>query len=141
MTENLTLPGIISQIPEEIVTQKGVRDGIEIEKGVTLSEIYLEKHEELFRQYSNYFIAYPDRFLDIIKPAESNFELFFYQRIFLRSLMRFKEVFVTAPRAWSKSFITILALVLQCIFLPGSKRFICAPKKGRTIVPCRCEAA
>lgn len=41
--------------------------------------------------------------------------------------MRFNEVYVVAPRAWSKSFITILGMMLQCIFTPGSKRFICAP--------------
>ena len=41
--------------------------------------------------------------------------------------MRFNEVYVVAPRAWSKSFITILGMILQCIFTPGSKRFICAP--------------
>ena len=43
--------------------------------------------------------------------------------------MRFKDIYVTAPRAFSKSFITILALILQCIFIPGTKRFICAPNK------------
>jgi hypothetical protein len=43
--------------------------------------------------------------------------------------MRFKDIYVTAPRAFSKSFITILALILQCVFMPGTKRFICAPNK------------
>ena len=43
--------------------------------------------------------------------------------------MRFKDIYVTAPRAFSKSFITILAMILQCIFIPGTKRFICAPNK------------
>ena len=46
--------------------------------------------------------------------------------------MRFKDIFVTAPRAFSKSFITILGLILQCIFMPGTKRFICAPGKGQS---------
>ena len=43
--------------------------------------------------------------------------------------MRFKDVFITAPRAYSKSFITILALFLQCVFIPGRKVFICANTK------------
>ena len=75
------------------------------------------------------FSAYPDLYLDLIKPQDSSFTLFFYQRITLRALMRFKDIYVTAPRAFSKSFITILALILQCIFIPGTKRFICAPNK------------
>ena len=43
--------------------------------------------------------------------------------------MRFKDVYVTAPRAFSKSFLTILALFLQCVFIPGRKVFICANTK------------
>ena len=75
------------------------------------------------------FTAYPDVYLDLIKPQDSSFTLFFDQRITLRALMRFKDIYVTAPRAFSKSFITILAMILQCIFIPGTKRFICAPNK------------
>ena len=45
--------------------------------------------------------------------------------------MRFKEVYVVACRAFSKSFITIL-LFLQCVFIPGTKRFICAPNKNQS---------
>lgn len=112
--------------------QRGMREGIEIEKGAILTEQYLEEHEELFREYADFFTAYPDIFLDIIKPEDSNFTLFFYQRIVLRAIMRFKEVYVTACRAFSKSFLTILAIFLQCVFIPGTKRFICAPAKNQS---------
>ena len=88
------------------------REGIELDKGVVLTNDYLESHEELFKQYAEFFTAYPDVFLDLIKPVDSNFDLFFYQRIVLRAIMRFKDIFVTAPRAFSKSFLTILAMIL-----------------------------
>ena len=78
------------------------------------------------------FTAYPDIFLDFITPEDSNFQLFFYQRTTLRAIMRYRDIYVTAPRAFSKSFITILGLILQCIFMPGTKRFICAPGKGQS---------
>ena len=107
----------------------GQRDGTIIEKGVILNENYLEKNMEKIGNVMSIFSAYPDIYLDIIKPQDSSFTLFFYQRITLRALMRFKDVFGTAPRAFSKSFITILAMMLQCIFIPGTKRFICAPNK------------
>lgn len=45
--------------------------------------------------------------------------------------MRFKTIYVTACRAWSKSFLTILGLMLQCIFIPNHKAFICAPNKSQ----------
>ena len=107
----------------------GQRDGTLIEKGVILNENYLEENKEKIGDVMSIFSAYPDVYLDLIKPQDSSFTLFFYQRITLRALMRFKDIFVTAPRAFSKSFITILAMILQCIFIPGTKRFICAPNK------------
>ena len=107
----------------------GEREGTQIDKGVILNEYYLQENLGNIGDVMSIFTAYPDIYLDIIKPQDSSFTLFFYQRITLRALMRFKDIFVTAPRAFSKSFITILAMILQCIFIPGTKRFICAPNK------------
>ena len=107
----------------------GQREGTIIDKGVILNENYLHTNLNNIGDVMSIFTAYPDIYLDIIKPQDSSFTLFFYQRITLRALMRFKDIFVTAPRAFSKSFITILAMILQCIFIPGTKRFICAPNK------------
>lgn len=114
------------------IIQRAERDGVEVEKGAVLTEEYLKAHEEDLRKTIDLYTAYPDIYLDTIKPADSTFELFFYQRIVLRAIMRYKEVFVTACRAFSKSFITILAIFLQCIFMPGTKRFICAPNKNQS---------
>ena len=114
------------------VIQRGYRDGIEIEKGIILNEEYLENNKDNIGDMMSIFTAYPDVFLDFITPEGSNFQLFFYQRITLRALMRYKKIYITAPRAFSKSFITILGLMLQCIFIPGTKRFICAPNKNQS---------
>ena len=117
---------------EEGKLKLAIRDGVELEKGVVITEEYLKQHEDLFIQYAELFTAYPDLYLDIIKPVDSNFELFFYQRIVLRALMRYKSIYITACRAFSKSFITILGMMLQCTFMPGTKRFICAPNKNQS---------
>lgn len=103
--------------------QHGERDGIEIEKGVVLNEAYMEEHFEELGDLFSLFSAYPDLYLDVITPTDSNFQLFFYQRLTLRAIMRYRDVYITAPRAFSKTFITVLGLILQCIFLPG--RFQC----------------
>lgn len=92
--------------------QRGFREGIEIEKGVILNEEYLLKNQQKIGEMMSIFTAYPDVFLDFITPEGSSFQLFFYQRITLRALMRYKDIYVTAPRAFSKSFITILGLIL-----------------------------
>lgn len=111
---------------------RGYKNGIEIEKGIVATEDYLRKNFDKIGEMLSIFTAYPDIFLDFITPEDSNFQLFFYQRITLRAIMRYRDIYVTAPRAFSKSFITILGLILQCIFMPGTKRFICAPGKGQS---------
>lgn len=111
---------------------RGYKDGIEIEKGTVVTEEFLKKNFDNIGDMLSIFTAYPDVFLDFIAPEENGMKLFFYQRVTLRSIMRYKNVYVTAPRAFSKSFITILGLMLQCIFMPGTKRFICAPGKGQS---------
>lgn len=115
-----------------VLSKRGQRRGIDIEKGVVINEDFLEKNYEPLGEILSEWTAYPDVYLDLIKPEESNFELFFYQRITLRAVMRYKDIYITAPRAFSKSFITILGLILQCIFIPGTKRFICAPNKNQS---------
>ena len=109
--------------------EKAERDGIELDKGSIVTEDYMAAHQKELEGWVNLFTAYPDYYLDIIKPKDSEFTLFFYQRFTLRALMRFRDIFITAPRAFSKSFITILAFMLQCIFIPGRKVFICANTK------------
>jgi hypothetical protein len=90
----------------------GEREGTIIDKGIILNEHYLTSNLGEIGGVMSIFSAYPDLYLDLIKPQDSSFTLFFYQRITLRALMRFKDIYVTAPRAFSKSFITILALIL-----------------------------
>lgn len=118
--KKIAMDDFTSQFSDDNIV-RGERDGVEIEKGVVLTEAYLEAHQEDLERIMGIFTAYPDLYLDTIKPADSNFTLFFYQRITLRAVMRYKEVYVTAPRAFSKSFITILGLMLQCIFMPGER--------------------
>lgn len=121
--------------PDELVVNNirmGIRDGTEVQKGITLNEDYLEKNFNEIGKMLDIFVAYPDIYLDTIKPTDSNFVLFFYQRIVLRALMRYKDIFITAPRAFSKSFIVILGMFLQCMFMPSTKRFICAPFKNQS---------
>ena len=98
-----------------------------VEKNVVLSRENVEKNRELLETYMEYFSVYPDIFLDVIAPADSKFHLYFYQRIFLRACMRFKYHYCIASRGYSKSFLSILAGILRCIFLPGTTMFLVAP--------------
>jgi len=48
----------------------------------------------------------------------------FYQRIFLRIVMRHRYVYATFPRAYSKSFLSMMALMLRCILYPNVHLFV-----------------
>ena len=98
-----------------------------IEKNVVLTKEKVQENRELIQKYMQYFSVYPDIFLDLISPADSKFHLYFYQRIFLRACMRFKYHYCIASRGYSKSFLSILAGILRCIFLPGTTMFIVCP--------------
>ena len=62
-------------------TNKLIRDGTELQKGVVITPAFLERNEELLKEYWDLFCVYPDIYLDLIKPSDSNFTLFFYQRM------------------------------------------------------------
>jgi len=112
--------------------QRYFRNNIEMEKGAILTTARIEKNRKLYEKYCTYFSTYPDLFIDLITPQTSNFQLFFYQRIFLRACMRYRYHYCTACRAFSKTFVSILALILKCVFQPRSKLFICAPGKEQS---------
>lgn len=109
------------------------RQGIKIDKGAVITSDELEKNFDLFVSYFDHFKWNPDLFVDLITPRNSKFKLLPYQRIFLRGCMRYRYNYVCACRAFSKSFLSVLAIYLRCIFLPGSKVFICAPGKEQSI--------
>lgn len=111
--------------------EKVYRQGIELEKGIILTEQFLEENEELFADVVQMMTAYPDLYLDMITPENSSFTLFPYQRVFLRACMRYNTLYITAARATSKTFLSILAKYLQCMALPNHVGSIVAPNKNQ----------
>ena len=91
----------------------------------------MERNEELLLDCWQIYSAYPDIYLDTIRPKNSNFDLFPYQRIFLRACMRYTTIYITAARATSKTFLSILAKNLQCVFVPNHVGSIVAPNKNQ----------
>ena len=79
---------------------------------------------EGLRKLIAFFRQYPDIFVDFIKGKDSTFNFLFYQRIFLRIVMRHRYVYATFPRAYSKSFLSMMALMIRCILYPNSHLFV-----------------
>ena len=112
-----------------------LRDGIPIEKSVTLTKQFLDNNRELFTKYLNLWILYPDLFLDAIQDSTDaiNFHLMPFQRIALRASMRYRYHFWTATRATSKSFTAYLSACVRAVLLPNSNIMIASDVKGTVI--------
>ena len=94
-----------------------------------LSEERVRAILPVVRDYVGYWREYPDKFIDFLCGPNSKFKLFFYQRIFLRAVIRHKYAYATFPRAYSKSFLSVLTLIIRCILYPGAKLFVCSGGK------------
>lgn len=68
-----------------------------------------------------FYRKYPDLFVDAIKGPDCVFKFYTYQRVFLRVVMRHKFVYAVFPRAYSKSFLTMMSLMLKAILYPGTQ--------------------
>ena len=89
-----------------------------------MSEERLKAQLPYLRKLIAYYREYPDLLVDFMKGPESTFKFFFYQRIFLRITMRHRYVYATFPRAYSKSFLSMMILMLRCILYPNSHLFV-----------------
>ena len=89
-----------------------------------ISEERLLEDLPKLKKLISYFRQYPDIFIDFIKGKDSTFKFYLYQRIFLRVVMRHRYAFCTFPRAYSKSFLSMMALMIRCILYPNSHLFV-----------------
>lgn len=98
----------------------------------SLTEERIQKIIPVAVQYIAFWREYPDLFVDFMKGPDSYFNLFFYQRIFLRVVMRHKYVYAVFPRAYSKSFLAMMVLMIRCILFPGARLFISSGGKEQS---------
>lgn len=93
-------------------------------KKIGLSEERVKQSFDAIRDSISFYREYPDLFVDFMKGPDSTFNLYFYQRVFLRAVMRHRFSYATFPRAFSKSFLSILILMIRCILYPNAQLFI-----------------
>lgn len=104
------------------------------QKKIGISPERIEEIKPTLREYIAFWREYPDLFVDFMQTGgdpekKLTFKLFFYQRVFLRVAMRFKYVYAVFPRAYSKSFLSVLILMIRAILYPGADLFSTAGGK------------
>ena len=99
-------------------------------KKIGLSEERINAVMPVIRKYIAFWREYPDIFVDFMvrgtrtEKKDGEFNFYFYQRVFLRSVMRFQYVYAVFPRAYSKSFLSVMVLMIRCILYPGAHLFV-----------------
>ena len=106
------------------IKESGINDEVGIEERIR--RVFPEARKSIA-----FYRAYPDIFIDDIKGPDCNFEFFNYQRIFLRAAMRHRNLFATFPRGFSKSFLTMMILMIKAILYPGSHLSVTAGGKNQ----------
>lgn len=89
-----------------------------------LSEQRLADNVENLRELIRFYRWYPDLLIDLMVGPKGEFKFFPYQRQFLRAALRYNHVYMTYPRGYSKSFLSVMALMLKCILYPNSHVFV-----------------
>ena len=97
---------------------------------IGISEERINAIKPHIRSYIAFWREYPDLFVDFMvrgnrkEVKEGEFRFYFYQRVFLRSVMRYQYVYAVFPRAYSKSFLSVMALMIRCILYPRANLFV-----------------
>ena len=103
-------------------------------KKIGISEERISAILPAARDYISFWREYPDLFVDFMQTGgdpekKTTFKLFFYQRVFIRISMRYKYVYAVFPRAYSKSFLSVLVLLIRGILYPRARIFSTAGGK------------
>ena len=95
---------------------------------IEITEDLLMKNIDDYRNIIAYWRMYPDRLIDYycsLNP-ENTFHFYFFQRLTLRVIMRHKYSYAVFCRAYSKSFLSVMSLMLKAILYPGAHLFTVA---------------
>lgn len=114
---------------------------------IGLSPERVEAVMPVIRKYVAFWREYPDLFVDFMvrgnrtEIKEGEFVFYFYQRVFLRCVMRYQYVYAVFPRAYSKSFLTVMAMMCRCVLYPNAHLFVTSGGKeqGASILQSKVE--
>ena len=85
---------------------------------------HLEKYYELW-------LAYPDKFIEMMSSSDNAFKLLPFQIIMLRTAARYQRSMVIATRGASKSFTNVLSRKVDSVLLPRNKSSLLAEHKNQ----------
>ncbi len=96
-------------------------------------ETIVDKNIVEFTKVCSYLKWSPDIFWDLYKPDVGGLVFDIYQRVMLRTLARFQEVYFCSPRGSSKTLIHVMYQYHTACCYPGSQLSITASTKEQAV--------
>ena len=119
----------VDQIPQELADYLKFLNETDSVSDKMLTKERVLRNLKGYGNAINFFLAYPDKLVDLMTPRDSAFELYFVQRVVLRSMSRHRQSFMTFTRSFSKSFLAFLSRYIFAMLVPHHKAFIVSGTK------------
>lgn len=109
-------------------TQRPIQKKIEIDKNK------IRNNFEYYQRIIAYWRKYPDKFIDYLCSLnpDNTFKFYFFQRMYLRIVMRYRTVYAVFSRGFSKSFLAVLSLMIKAVLYPRAKLATVADGKAQS---------
>lgn len=109
-------------------TQRPIQKKIEIDKNKIRNNL------EYYQRIIAYWRKYPDKFIDYLCSLnpDNTFKFYFFQRMYLRIVMRYRTVYAVFSRGFSKSFLAVLSLMIKAVLYPRAKLATVADGKAQS---------
>lgn len=90
---------------------------VEIDKNQIINNL------AIYQNIIDYWRKYPDKFIDYLCSLnpDNSFKFYFFQRVYLRIVMRYQNVYAVFSRGFSKSFLAVLSLMIKAVLYPGAQ--------------------
>lgn len=100
-----------------------------VDKETTQAFDYDTVDQESVAFMISFFRWYPDYFADLYRYEKSDYNLELPQRLMMRILVRYRNVFITGVRGLTKTYTLILTKMIQGILYPGEVMKYTAPNQ------------
>lgn len=94
----------------------------------------VREHIDDYQHIIAYWRKYPDKFIDYLASLnpENKFHFYGIQRLVLRLMMRYKNVYLVFSRGFSKSFLAVMVLIIKAVLYPGATLATVAGQKDQS---------
>lgn len=101
---------------------------------VEIDKNKVKNNLEQYQKIIAYWRKYPDKFIDYLCSLnpDNSFKFYFFQRMYLRIVMRYKTVYAVFSRGFSKSFLAVMSLMIKAVLYPRAKLATVADGKGQS---------